>query len=87
MSLIESFRKVVGVWCVHQGVSHGALSARMFNRDGSRLPRVMAGADLTTATYEKAMAWLSDNWPDGVDWPEGIERPTSSVDEPEGAAA
>lgn len=51
---------------------------------GKRLQRIAEGGDLNTATFEGAMQWFSDNWPDGACWPEGVPRPAPSV---EGAAA
>lgn len=46
---------------------------------GATLQRVADGdADITTGTYERAMQWFSDHWPDAVDWPEGIERPPAN---------
>lgn len=42
---------------------------------GHRLDRIAAGGDLGTMTFEAAMRWLSENWPDGLAWPDGIARP------------
>lgn len=47
----------------------------LLNR-GSKLDHIAEGADLNTGTFERAMQWLSDHWPEGADWPDGIQRPT-----------
>jgi hypothetical protein len=54
-------------------ISESALSGRIFN-DGKRIAALRAGADLNTVTWERAMIWLSDNWPKGKRWPRGIIR-------------
>lgn len=51
-----------------------SVSTRIF-RDGKTVPRVFAGGDITTGSYERAMEWFSTNWPEGAYWPEGIARP------------
>lgn len=46
-----------------------AVATEIFN-DGKRWAVLTAGGDLTTRTFEAAMQWLSDNWPEGADWPD-----------------
>jgi hypothetical protein len=43
---------------------------------GNRLDDFASG-DLspTVRTFERAMLWFSENWPDGKPWPKGIVRP------------
>lgn len=55
-------------------MSRARLSTLLFN-DGKALARISTGKDVTTRTFESAMAWFSANWPTGLNWPEGIERP------------
>lgn len=81
MTPIQQFRVLVEAWCAATGGNLGGLSARLFNRDGSRLGRVMGGADLTTTSHHHALRWFADNWPDGADWPEGVERPAPPTGE------
>jgi hypothetical protein len=80
MTPIEQFRKLVDAWCAATGGSYGGLSARIFNRDGSRLGRIMAGADVTTTTHWNAVIWLADHWPKGTPWPAGVERPQATAE-------
>lgn len=50
------------------------VSTRIFN-DGKTLTRVVDGGDVTTTSFEKALAWFSANWPARTKWPKGIVRP------------
>ena len=62
-------------YCQGRGIALGTLSARLLNR-GSRLATIRdERADLTTGSFEAAMAWFSANWPDDVAWPTGVSRP------------
>lgn len=60
-----------------RAASLSSLSTRLFN-DGKTLRRISEGGDIATGNFERAVRWLSDNWPDGVDWPEGIARPATT---------
>lgn len=66
-----------------QSLDVRSLSWKVFS-DTNRLERLMRGADLTTRSWERAMQWFSDHWPDGAQWPEGVHRPEPLQ---EGAAA
>lgn len=44
-------------------------------RDGRFFDRLEAEKAFTVKTYDTALQWFSDNWPEGLDWPSGIERP------------
>lgn len=61
-------------YCIAVGLSRSRVSTLVFN-DGKALDRIAGGGDLNTRSFEKAMAWFSSNWPEGVAWPEGVERP------------
>lgn len=64
------------------GISRARVSTIVLNR-GATLEAIAAGrADVTTGTFEKAMAWFSANWPEGAEWPAGVPRPAA----PAGAA-
>lgn len=74
---IANLKAVAIVYCDADGVPPKTLSWRIFN-DGKKLDAILADkADLMTAGHEKAMAWLSTNWPEGAEWPENIERPVT----------
>lgn len=61
-------------YCASVHRSRSRISTLIFG-EGTRLDGIAAGKDLNTRSYEKAMAWFSANWPEGVAWPDGIERP------------
>lgn len=43
---------------------------------GSKLDAVANGlADVTTRTWERAMQYYSDHWPENVPWPNFVVRP------------
>ncbi|MDM9619099.1 hypothetical protein [Rhizobium sp. S96] len=50
------------------------MSTIVFNR-GAKLDGIANGGDLATGTFERAMQWFSDNWPDDVAWPDDVSRP------------
>lgn len=59
------------------GMSRDRLSTIILS-GGKRLQNIDSGRDLNTATFERAMQWLSDNWPDGAVWPAEVPRPLNS---------
>lgn len=58
-------------------LSRSRLSTVLFN-DWGRLDDIARGSDVTTATFERSMAWFSDNWPETAAWPDGVSRPVVS---------
>lgn len=78
MSIVGSLFSVVEGFCRAEGVPESTVSWRVFN-DGKRLAQVRAGADIGVRRLERAMQWLSDNWPDGAEWPETVARPKPQV--------
>lgn len=58
------------------GMRETILSRHLF-ADAKRIGVVRNGADLHVSTWERAMSWLSDNWPEGEPWPEGVQRYTA----------
>lgn len=65
---------VADAYCAARKLSRARLSTIVFNA-GSTLDRISAGRDLNTGTWERAMGWFSQNWPDGAKWPSEVERP------------
>lgn len=75
MALIENLKTVALAHAAAADLPLKTLSSRIFN-DGKKLDAIVAGdTDVTTARFDHAMQWFSDNWPDGAAWPEGVERP------------
>lgn len=54
-------------------------------KDGRFMDRIESGQSFTVRTFDRAVQWFSDNWPDGGVWPDCVARPVPS--QREGAAA
>lgn len=67
-------------YCKERDISRSRLSTLIFN-GGHVIDRIAANSgDLTTRSFERAMQWLSDNWPDDLAWPDDIQRPAPGKD-------
>jgi hypothetical protein len=55
------------------GTTAATVGKRAIN-DNTFFARVLEGQGFTVRTFDKVVAWFSDNWPDDASWPEGIER-------------
>lgn len=77
MSAIEDLLTLSRVYMQAEGVSTTTLSHRMFN-DGKKLTAIETGSDIQVTRYERAIQWLSDNWPKGSEWPADISRPLAA---------
>jgi hypothetical protein len=76
MNMRQEIVEVADRYAEALGIGRKRVSFIVLNR-GSRLDQIADGGDLNTGTFESAMQWFSDNWPDGLDWPEGILRPVA----------
>lgn len=75
MNLIGDLRTVCDAYCLSASMKREQVSYQVF-KDQRRLDRVFAGTQgLTVKSYEAAMSWLAEHWPDEAVWPEGIVRP------------
>lgn len=86
MSLISKIIIVADAFCAARSLSRARVSTLIFN-DGKTLGRLAGGGDLQTASYERAMVWFSNHWPEGAEWPADVPRPAPSSVEPEAAAS
>lgn len=58
-----------------RGIGRQRVSTIVLNR-GSTLDLLAQGrSDLNTGTFERAMLWFSENWPEAAKWPTGVSRP------------
>jgi len=61
----------------HQGVTHSAISMRVFKKGDFFKKMIELGYDCRTRTAERLMQWFNDNWPDQeLDWPNDVPRPS-----------
>lgn len=77
MNLRTQLLTVSDLYCTAAGVSRSRVSTIVLS-GGRRLDRIEGGGDVSTATFERAMQWFSDNWPEAADWPSGVSRPARS---------
>jgi hypothetical protein len=56
------------------GLPRTTVSWRLFE-DTNKLDAIASGKDLYLGRYERALQYLSENWPAGCAWPDGIARP------------
>lgn len=65
---------VADAYCAARRRSRARVSTIVFNA-GTALDRIASGKDLTTGSWERAMTWFHENWPEGAEWPAGAPRP------------
>lgn len=72
---IDALLTVARCFAAARSLSLSRVSTLVFN-DGSKLGTLATGdADIGTRRLVRAMAWFSQNWPEGAAWPDGIDRP------------
>lgn len=75
MDLREQLVIVSDLFASARGIGRKRVSTIVLDQ-GSKLDAVARGsADVTTRTWERAMQYFSDHWPEGADWPVSIARP------------
>lgn len=75
MPSLESLKTVALAYATATDLPLKTLSFRIFN-DGKKLDAIVNGdSDVTTARFDHAMQWFSDNWPKEPVWPDGVPRP------------
>jgi hypothetical protein len=74
MTLIDQLLRVADQYGQASRLSPSRVSTIIFN-DGKILRKLGEGGDITTSRLERALQWLSDNWPEGAEWPDGVPRP------------
>ena len=79
MNMRLKILKISDAYCAASGRGRKRVSTIVLGR-GSKIDDIANGADLTTKSYEWAMQWFSDNWPEGVDWPSDIPRPVKKLE-------
>lgn len=80
MTLREQLIAAFETFVSHSRMGQRRLSTILFG-SGVRFDQILAGSDFSTGTFERAMKWLSDNWPENAAWPQGVDRPEPTVPE------
>ena len=52
--------------------------SRYATGSGETIARLCRGRTITTRRLERALRYLSENWPENADWPVGTPRPPRS---------
>jgi hypothetical protein len=79
-AIVSHLVLVANAYCAGSGSSRNAVSKQLFDR-GGQIDALAAGRrDVNTATFERAMKWLSDNWPADAAWPDDVDRPARSIE-------
>lgn len=73
MTFSRKLVRLTDAYCASRGVSAATVSGIIF-KNSRTIPRVKAGGDLATRSYERAVQWFSDNWPTDQAWPADVER-------------
>ena len=71
MTLVQKILDITDRYCAARGVTEGTVGGIIF-KNSRVFPRIRAGGDLTTSSYERALRWYRDNWPDGHPMPADI---------------
>ncbi|MCA0404883.1 MAG: hypothetical protein LCH39_01860 [Proteobacteria bacterium] len=74
MNPINNLLRLVSVFASARKVSDARASTLIFG-DGTRVKHLRSGGDMGVKRVERAMVWLSGNWPEGAIWPDDISRP------------
>lgn len=79
-AIVSQLVLAADAYCAGSGTSRNAVSKQLFDR-GGQIDALAAGRrDVNTATFERAMKWLSDNWPADTAWPDDVDRPGRSIE-------
>lgn len=79
MSAIDHLIAVAAEFGRAANLDDTTVSWRLFG-DSKKLPAIKAGADIQVKRLEKAMTYLSSNWPEGAVWPAQVARPAPAQD-------
>ena len=74
MNALDTLFLLSGAYCRATGLAEATLSSRMLG-DGKRLAAIREKSDIGVRRLNRAIRWLSDNWPADAAWPEGVARP------------
>ncbi|MDO8912325.1 MAG: hypothetical protein Q8N10_03445 [Phenylobacterium sp.] len=79
MSAIDQLLELTAEYRRASGIDTKTLSWRVFG-DSKKLGAIVDGADIQTKRLERAVQWLSSNWPEGATWPKGVNRPLTPIE-------
>lgn len=78
MDAITNLLRLVDAFAAARRISDARASTLIFG-DGTRVKHLRAGGDMGVHRIDRAMAWLSANWPDAAAWPDDVLRPVAEA--------
>lgn len=79
MKITDQLLLVADAYCAAARLSPSRVSTLVFN-DGKKLNLIREGRDIYTGSFEHALAWFSEHWPEGDEsWPLGVPRPAKQA--------
>ena len=66
---------LVELFAEHTGRSAGTVS-RLATGSGDTIVRLRRGSTITSRRMERALRYLSDNWPEDLPWPDRTDEPS-----------
>jgi len=74
-TLTDNLRALFAAFEQATGSPPGSVARRALN-DNTWAARVLnTDAGFNVRSYDRIVAWLAQNWPEGVAWPEGVPTP------------
>lgn len=77
--LRRALRKIGDIYASASDLKSSTVWARAVG-DARFIERIESGKGFTVKTYDAAMEWFSDNWPDGAEWPTDVSRSVTPND-------
>lgn len=74
MSQREHLVELARTLAAHEGVTHFAISMRIFGKGDFFHGVITKGRDCQTKTAERVLAWFDTHWPADLAWPKHIAR-------------
>ncbi|KAA2314530.1 hypothetical protein E0K93_09420 [Puniceibacterium sp. HSS470] len=71
----HAFITLAETLATHEGVTHFAISMRIFGKGDFFKNLKKPRADCRMRTAARLITWFAENWPSDLEWPEGIPRP------------
>lgn len=87
MSQTKHLIELAQTLSAHEGVTHFAISMRIFRKGDFFHGLIVLGRDCQTRTAERVMHWFDANWPQDLAWPKHIPRPSELAKPPRAGRA
>lgn len=84
MRATEQIIRAIEVYCSYKKLSERYVSDLIFSSNTAVL-RLRKNSGITLRSFEKAMSWLSSNWPADLPWPDGVQKYPASPPQKTGA--